>query len=435
MADLKTRLSEADGLRAPDLWDEARRRAVTPSSTMEGRVGPRTLRSSGDRWRRPATIAVAFGVFLAAMFAVWEGFRPTGDRSPAVTPSLAPPSPVNFAPGWTQLPAPPEIRSGAASAWTGSQLLAWGGYVNNGSGATEPNNDGFAFDSGTETWSEMPEAPIVARSFPAAAWTGNELVIWGGATSIEYGAASALGDGAAYDPTTSSWRILPPAPIGARAPLDVWTGRELIVWGTSVRSLGRPIDGAAYDPTTDTWRRIADAPIELTDASAVWTGTEMVVFGAALHGGNVAETPVAIGAAYDPVTDTWRRIADSDLSPQASTAAWDGHEMVAWDYLNHSAAYDPTTDRWRRLPNVDIWTGECRPRSVGMQGFVYGDYCGIEVLWDAARGVWADVSRVKTPTNPVVAPIAAGDGVFVLIHDLEGGAESAWMYVPGQAAG
>ena len=48
----------------------------------------------------------------------------------------------------------------------------------------------------------------------------------------------------------------------------------------------------------------------------------MIVFGAALHGGNVPETETAIGAAYDPSTDRWRRLPDSPLSPQASTAAW-----------------------------------------------------------------------------------------------------------------
>jgi hypothetical protein len=73
--------------------------------------------------------------------------------------------------------------------------------------------------------------------------------------------------------------MLPPAPIDARAPLSVWTGRELIVWGTAVRVDVRPRDGAAYNPATDSWRSIADATIELTDATAVWTGSEMIVFG------------------------------------------------------------------------------------------------------------------------------------------------------------
>jgi hypothetical protein len=62
--------------------------------------------------------------------------------------------------------------------------------------------------------------------------------------------------------------------------VSVWTGRELIVWGTAVCVNVRPRDGAAYDPATDSWRSIAEGPIELTDATAVWTGSEMIVFGA-----------------------------------------------------------------------------------------------------------------------------------------------------------
>jgi hypothetical protein len=47
----------------------------------------------------------------------------------------------------------------------------------------------------------------------------------------------------------------------------------------------------------------------------------MIVFGAALHGGNFPETPTAIGAAYNPASDTWRRLPESDIDPNANTAA------------------------------------------------------------------------------------------------------------------
>lgn len=95
----------------------------------------------------------------------------------------------------------------------------------------------------------------------------------------------------------------------------MWAGREFIVWGTAIRMHPRPRDGAAFDPAENSWRTIAQAPIELTDATVVWTGREMIFFGAALHGGNFPETKTAIGAAYDPATDTWRK------SPSVSTPA------------------------------------------------------------------------------------------------------------------
>ena len=119
----------------------------------------------------------------------------------------------------------------------------------------------------------------------------------------------------------------------------------------------------------------------------------MIVFGAALHGGNDPETPTAIGAAYDPETDSWRKLPDSELSPQASTAAWNGSELIAWDYLNDSAAYDPATDTWRPLPRIPLHEYECSPESVGVDGFVLGDYCGLLTLYEPVEDAWSDITR------------------------------------------
>jgi hypothetical protein len=176
--------------------------------------------------------------------------------------------------------------------------------------------------------------------------------------------------------------------------MSVWTGKEFIVWGSTAR--GRPLlDGAAYDPSTTTWRRLPAAPIGLNEASAVWTGQEMIVVGAALNLDNVARTRTAMGAAYQPATDSWRRLPNTNLSPQASTAAWDGKELIAWDYRNHSAAYDPQTNTWQRLPRVPLQPLECYPQSASVGHSVVGDYCGSTVVFDAGHRAWHDVSRSK----------------------------------------
>ncbi|MDP9226551.1 MAG: hypothetical protein M3P18_22470 [Actinomycetota bacterium] len=300
--------------------------------------------------------------------------------------------------GWTQLPSPPEVRTITATAWGGGRLFVWGGIVYTGMSGEPPLSDGFVFDSRSRTWSKIAPSPLAARVLPATAWTGKEFLVWGG----RGGDAQQPGffkDGAAYNPATDNWKKLPPAPVGARAPWSVWTGKEFIVWGNASRTRRPARDGAAFDPATTTWHKIAAAPIGLTDATAVWTGHEMVVFGAALDSGNIARNSTAIGAAYNPKTNTWRRLPDTKLSPQASTAAWDGHEMIAWDYLNHTAAYDPQTDFWRRLPPVPLHPAECRPQSVALDRFVVGDYCGSTALFDPtstgygpAEGAWHDVS-------------------------------------------
>jgi hypothetical protein len=314
--------------------------------------------------------------------------------------------------GWTELPAPPEIRTGAAQEWTGSQLLIWGGYT----GLDEPNvvASGLVFDPAELAWRQTAPGPLEPRALMASAWTGSEFLVWGG-WSGTYGyefAEAFLGDGAAYDPVSDSWRTLPPAPIEARAPLSVWTGREMLVWGTALRVEDRPRDGAAYDPTTDSWRLIAEAPIELTDATAVWTGTEMIVFGAALHGGNVPETPTAIGAAYDPASDIWRELPESDIDPNANTASWLEDRLIAWDYSEHTSAWSPGSDTWATLRGPPVDACEDVPASVTAEGFVFGQLCGELVVILPGEDAWHNVTRRDMQFWPTgFAPV--GDVVLV----------------------
>ena len=54
-------------------------------------------------------------------------------------------------------------------------------------------------------------------------------------------------------PCSGTWRMLPAAPIDARTAFSVWTGEEMIVWGSTDRA-DRRLDGAAYDPITNAWR-------------------------------------------------------------------------------------------------------------------------------------------------------------------------------------
>ena len=315
--------------------------------------------------------------------------------------------------GWTELPPPPDVRTGAAQVWTGSQLVVWGGYTD--SDETNVVASGFVFDGAELTWRPTAPAPLEPRGLTGFGWTGSELLVWGG-WSGTYGYEFAEGffdDGAAYDPVSDSWRRLPPAPIDARAPLSVWTGREMLVWGTALRVEDRPRDGAAYDPATDSWRTIAEAPIELTDATAVWTGTEMIVFGAALHGGNVSETPTAIGAAYDPAADTWRQLPESDIDPNANTASWLEDRLIAWDYSSHTSAYSPSSDAWESLRGPPVDACEDVPASVTADGFVFGQLCGELVMMHPGEHGWHNVTRRDLPFWPT-SFTAAEDLVFVL---------------------
>jgi hypothetical protein len=364
-------------------------------------------------------IVIAFSVFAAAAVFAWTTFSERVQEGAPSTPTPATsgsPTGVDLASipeGWTELPAPRDIRLGAAQVWTGSQLLIWGGS-SGWSDEQPPERDGMAFDASSNTWSVIPPAPIPGRSFPAYAWTGRELLIWGGWDgSYSEEEPGTLSDGAAYDPATNQWRMLPPSGLTARAPLFAWTGEQLIVWGTSFRTRSRPLDGAAYDPDSDSWRMIAEGPIELTDAVGVWTGTEMIVFGAALHGGNFPETPTAIGAAYNPASDTWRQLPQSDIDPNANTASWLEYRLIAWDYSEHTSAYSPAADTWSSLAGPPVDACEDVPASVTAEGFSFGRLCSELVVMFPGEDRWHNVTRRDLRFWPAESA-PAGDLVFVL---------------------
>jgi hypothetical protein len=415
MTELKDRFAFADEIGTPELWAEARRRvAAAPDAPQV--ADP----AWSPTWRRVGTGIAAFAVFAAAVVFAWDLSHPEVVPMPP-RPELDPP--VDLAAelpvGWSELPAPPEVRSGAATAWTGSELLVWGGYEYVG-GNEDPDAGGFAFDVATRTWQPLPPSPLEGRSDMAFAWTGRELLIWGGWDG-GFRDPPYFGDGAAFDPVAGTWRMIATAPIEARSAFSVWTGEELIVWGSRERA-DRRVDGAAYDPITNAWRMIADGPIDITDGTAVWTGEEMIAFGAALDSNNHADTPTAIAAAYDPGADVWRELPPSDLSAQAMTAEWLNGELIAWDYDHASAAFDPVANVWQSLPDVPLRFSECRPVTVATSGTVFGEFCGGTVVFSPQERAWhrapIGAPAPDTPDGccPVFEPTVAGDVVLVAAH-------------------
>jgi DNA-binding beta-propeller fold protein YncE len=297
--------------------------------------------------------------------------------------------------GWSELPTPPDFRPAAALAWVGSRVLAWGGQDTE----LKVRGDGYLWDPSTGDSDPIPAAPIEGRARAAFAWTGSELLVWGGMWGDAGTQGRAFDDGGAYDPSTGSWRLLPEVGLTPRAPLFVWTGTELIVWGNLDDHSPRS-DGAAYDPVTDAWRSIADAPLRLTDGTAVWTGSEMIVIGAEPLRGE-EEISTMVGAAYDPSSDSWRRLPDAPLYPLSATAAWNGNEVIAMDYAHRRAALAPTDDAWVDMTSTpDIRCEGGLGTAVAVGSDVLVPDCGAVFRFDAATRHWDELS--PTDAGPVL---------------------------------
>jgi hypothetical protein len=287
----------------------------------------------------------------------------------------------------------------------------------------------------------VPAAPLAGRSEAGATWTGKEVFVWGGWTIGYAGQGSTgWGDGALFDPATRRWRILPPSPLSPRLPVAVvWTGREVVVWGDTERAAGPQPghvsslrqwqrEGAAYDPKAGTWRLLPRAPLGLNEAHGLWTGKELIVFGALLDDNNWSKTEHAQGMAYDPEADSWRVIKDYLLVPQATSVAWTGDEVLAWDYDLKAGAYDPASDAWRKIPDLPLRFSECYPESALVRAQIVAWFCGQGAIFDPSTSEWRRMP--SAPDEIYGSPVAAGEVVLFAGAAEDGSRNRLWAYKP-----
>ena len=320
-----------------------------------------------------------FGGAALALFLVWA-WGCSNDRT---YPKPDGP-PIGY---WQPLPAAP-VGMGPISNSTvvlaGDDYLSWSG-INFSCSAQRPCPYGYALNLQTGAWREIStlDAPN-PRYDGGAIWTGTEVIVWAGdmpsATGVGF---DPVLDGGAYNPSADTWR--PISVEGAPSPREVfsmvWTGSEVLVWGgedatsdsDSPPTLG---DGALYDPVADSWRPMSNqgAPSPRTANAGVWTGQEYVIWGGVSEVSSSSDNGgthyLDDGAAYDPVTDSWRPMS-SRGAPAANSgvsSAWTGKEVLMWGgaYRETMAAYDPAADTWRSMdpagPHLEYgscvtWTG------------------------------------------------------------------------------
>jgi N-acetylneuraminic acid mutarotase len=117
-----------------------------------------------------------------------------------------------------------------------------------GQGVSKPDgcpaalNDGATFDTATHALRRIPTATTTPRAEPALWFGQGKLFVFGG-----YQCDAILGDGAAFDGDT--WSTLPKSHLSPRyGATAVWTGEQAIVWGGASSDGARLDDGATYRP-------------------------------------------------------------------------------------------------------------------------------------------------------------------------------------------
>lgn len=261
---------------------------------------------------------------------------------------------------WALIPNGP-YPAGRPVAWTGSELLVARAGCCDDLGSV----DLTAYVPATNAWHALPPTPLMPRGGAAGVWTGTEMIVAGGLASPDgtHADAALAVDGAEWVAATNTWRPIAAMPTTvAYDPTAVWTGREMLVWSSipaTPGTAGREVV-LAYDPVTNTWRKLP--PSGLTPrqgAMTIWTGSELVVWGGVNADWTAAYSD---GARLNPSTGTWRPLPPAPVPARGyAGAAWSDREVLLWGGITGSgqadqvsvgqgATYDPVANRWRSLP-------------------------------------------------------------------------------------
>jgi hypothetical protein len=303
------------------------------------------------------------------------------------------------------------------------------------------------------------------------AWTGTEALFLGGVVGglcpPNAGCtapAEMARDGAAYNPTTGSWRVTAPAPIDlpdhGQAPalgelVYQLVGSTLLVYDAADDTWHRepgpdgPADGLwslqqgkdhllavraqqrerfypdqRYDPATRVWTALPRDPLVPSfDRRLTWTPLGLVLTGQPegdQPGADLA-TALARAAVLDPKTDAWRLLPTTDqlnaefswtgrrlVAPALGTA--NGGEVNGWGRdVPYGGILELPAGTWSPLPNAPAQgTGGWPIFAIDGPRFATEGW-----FYDDASGRWTKVPRpADAPPQPGAA-VWAGDLLLV----------------------
>ncbi len=395
--------------------------------------------------------------------------------------TLPDPEDPRAGPGWTQLPTPPlSPRTGAATAWTGSEALFLGGdtgppCLDTGAGSGDCEvppgaRDGAAFDPVAGTWRQTAEAPApIQGSLPTAVagdtvflFSAGQLLAYdasddawtvhpGPSGAPEYGRLAAVDgsvvlvagerrqgepSGHAFDPATGSWALLPEDPLGPafdRVPTAttaglVLTGHSLVPNpGSTEPSFVR---AAVFDPGSSRWTLLDDSD-QVGGWQWAWTGRRLVdpnlgtVDGGEVNGYG---RDIPMGGVLDPATGTWAPLPNA---PPGSSDGWWVEALGGPLTATYGWVYDDRAESWTLLPRPDgappqpgsaVWAGEAL---VVLGGVDAREGMSVDALSDSAW-IWTP-EAAGTDGPPGEADLA---GVWALRAGTSGGEE---ISIPDQA--
>lgn len=270
--------------------------------------------------------------------------------------------------GWTRLPDPPlSPRVGASAAWTGEEVVVVGGWEflcppgADCSGPTEaPFTDGAAFDPSTQTWRPIADAPT--------AFEGEDPAVARGAVFFLVDCdVSFLGTGSdpaenrcptareptvllRYDPAPDTWTQVP-GPTGDH-PLQIEAVGGSIIAFAGTEERGEQPEWH-FDIQSSVWTEIPDDPLPLLyDRSIVAAddGRTALLLGADAESGPTSEPSQEVNLAARLDLETMAWTA-LPPSPSRGYRAWGVDDLVVLEphFGGSGGLFDPSSSTWSAL--------------------------------------------------------------------------------------
>jgi hypothetical protein len=333
---------------------------------------------------RAASVA---GAVVLATSACSQEDRADPPVAPSTTVATAAAAQATATAGWRDLGSPLSARVGEVVAWSGEDLLVWGGFVPQHLDLSEPpRGDGALYDLAADRWTPLPPSPLAAGG-GAAVWTGDVFVV------VRSGPPSDGPPAATFGPATMSWQSIDGEPVEALAGA-AWTGREVIV---------QP-GNRAWDPGRQTWRALPPRPGSAEPSDVVWTGDRLVVAGA-------SSVPSASGwslVAYDPVENRWHHLPEPPFPTDGMAGTgWSGRELVVVGWSRQAAALDPVRMTWSALPSLPGHQVKCRP-GITMAGTdLLAGLCGFSATLSPGSSYLEPVRSPRAVAFSVTTPLVS----------------------------
>ena len=225
----------------------------------------------------------------------------------------------------------------------------------------------------------------------------------------------------------SAWQRLPDSPLSPREYQTAhWTGEEVLLIGGSdappcppnaqcIAPKTPPLaDGAAFDPQTRTWRRIADAPVPFEFARTVQIGDTVYV---ATSGNDTRPGAPPAFLAYDIGRDRWT------TPPLPLGRNFEGGiveipgRIVAYPSSDEQGeqpdlAFDPATGAWTELPADPLSPSSTRDLHWNGDELVLRAYDLVEnptkergAAYDPDTGSWRELSAAELNRSTTVGTV------------------------------